>query len=461
MSNANSRWKKIREALKSSKSPQEYRLEELVSIEQKGKADVSERVASSKLLMERMELLYRLEPLIFSGVNKLTRRISGSDIYFTGEDEEENEKALQFFKESNALKLLSHLVKDTFIYGFGVCEIKKRGKEIKLVQLDPKEFDYKRDGTEIALDKSGNIIGYTWESSKTTKEVDLKPEEVLLINYYSIGSFCLGISPIEAAFKTAWIKLNLEEALGEAIFRHGFPQIKYKIGTQEQGPWHEVTPAKIKEAKKILSAQDTASELVLPWWMDAEILKGKGDLGNVHMFLELLSMEILAALELPKAFGIETRGLGGRAVEEMDFEKTLLSFQQELKRQLDEQLLTPYYKAANFKTHPVLTFTEYSPELQNIRLRRLSAYAKHGLITRTDELENALRRTEGFPPKKKKKEDDESTTKCIFGLANCPIREEEDVPLDKLSAFCNICTFRLREEKEIKRRAETDDKEEN
>lgn len=448
MSTSNSRWAVIRDALlrrrTSSKSP---RLEDLVAIIRGGKTGISERIEPSETLMQRAELLYRMEPLIFSGINKLTRRIAGSRVYFTGPSEEENAKAMQFFEESGALRLMPHLVKDAFIYGFGVAEINRQGGRITLTQIDPKEFDYIREGADIKVDQKGNIVGYEW--SRKGQTIELKPEEVLLIRFYTLGDYCLGISPVEAAFRSAWVKLNLEEALGEAIYRHGFPLLKFKIGTAEPGPFHEITPEKIKAAKKIITELESATELILPWWIDVDILAKRGEFGNVAAFLELLSMEILAALELPKGFGVQTSGLGGRGVEELDFEKTIIVFQEELKRQLEEQLLKPYYKLNKFTTQPVLTFAEYAPELQNMKLRRLSAYAKHGLITRTDELENTLRQAEGFPLKRKKKEA-KDYNKCIFELGKCPIREEEDIPLDKLSAFCNICTKRIREEKRIK-----------
>jgi hypothetical protein len=439
-------WEVIRRALtRKPKETRDYRLEQLFAIVKRGKTLPSERIEPSETLMQRAELLYRLEPLIFSGVNKLTRRITGCKIYFTGGSDEENQKALQFCEESRLIALLPHLVKDAFIYGFGVAEIARDGNKIVLNQIDPKEFDFIREGSEIALDEQGNIKGFVWK--RGGEEQELKPNEVLLIRFYTLGEYCLGISPVEAAFKAAWIKLNLEESLGEAIYRHGFPIVKFKIGTPEEGPWHDITPEKIKQAKKYLADLESGSELLLPWWMDAEILAKRGEFGNIHEFLELLGMEILAAFEIPKGFGVETKGLGGRAVEELDFEKTVIAFQEELKRQIEEQLLFPYYKEVGFLTRPRLTFTEYAPELQNIKLRRLSAYAKHGLITRTDELENALRAAEGFPLKQRKVKD---TDQCIFGLGKCPVRLEESMPLDKLVAFCNICTIRLQKEKEIK-----------
>jgi len=451
MSSSDTRWAKIRDALTLTRNKKsgfkDYRLEELMAVMRRGKIKGSERVEPSETLMRRSELLYRMEPLIFSGVNKLTRRITASKIYFMGGTDEENEKALKFLEDSGALGLLPHLVKDALIYGFGVGEINRVGGMVTITQIDPKEFDYQREGSEIKTDQKGNIVGFVWK--RKSEEELLTPAEVLLIRFYALGEYCLGVSPIEAAFKSAWIKLNIEEALGEAIFRHGFPLLKFRIGTAEAGPWHEITPEKIKAAKKIIGNLESATELVLPWWLDVEAVK-TGRTMDVYAFLELLAMEILAAFEIPKGFGVETKGLGGRAVEELDFEKTILAFQEELRRQLEEQIMKPYFKIAKFATLPKMTFTEYAPELQNIKLRRLSAYARHGLITRTDELENSLRAAEGFPLKRKRKDVKEENDDCIFGLGKCPVRKEEDMPLDKLSAFCNICVKRLKEEQHIK-----------
>ena len=444
MSSKESTWRRLLRAFRTP-PPKPYRLEELVSVKRKGKTEAQERLEVSETLMKRCELLYRLEPLIFSGVNKLTRRITGTRIFFSGPDDTENQKAQEFLQSSGLESLLPHLVKDAFIYGFGVAEIVKKGRNIVFNQIYPVNFDYQREGTDIKL-VNGRIAGFVYRK-KGVEDITLKPEEVLLIRFYSLGEFNLGISPIEPAFKAAWIKLNLEEALGEAVFRHGYPLYVFRIGDREAGPWREITPEKIKQAKSIIGDVNAATEMVLPWWIEIDSVKG-GDVANVQGFLEFLSMEILAAVEMPKAFGIQTRGLGGRAVEEMDFEKTILAMQQELKRQLMEQVMIPYYKSQRFKTQPQMNFVEYAPELQNARLRRLSAYAKHGLLTRTDSLENELRKREGFPLKEKRKTED--LTKCLFGLGTCPIREEEDIPLDKLAAFCNICTLRSTAERQIK-----------
>ena len=437
-----SRWKTLLKALRLKRSiPEPPRLEQLMKIKRRGKVETSERIEPSEVLMKRSELLYRLEPLLFSGINKLTRRITGVRMFFSNGDEEEIKKVTEFFNNSGLENLLPHLVRDSFIYGFGAAEIVyEKNKMHHFNQIDPKRFNYKRNEEGKISIKDDKIEGYIWEK-QNGEEVFLEPREVLLIRFYTLGEYCLGISPVETAFKTAWIKLNLEESLGEALFRKGYPTYVFKIGSPDSPVWREITPEKIEEAKKIIAKIDTTSEMVLPWWISVDTLGGRGDIGGVTGLLEYLSSEILAALELPKAFGVTERGLGGRAVEEMDFEKTILAMQKELADQLMEQVFLPYYKQERFVTKPIVNFTEYAPELQTARLRRVSTYLKYGGLSRTRDLENELRRREGFPLIKTR---EETKDKCIFGLGKCPIREEQDISLDRLAPFCNICLKRLR-----------------
>jgi len=432
--------------LKSPPKSRRNKIEELILLKKRGKVLPDERLEPSKVLMQRCELLYRLEPLIFSGVNKITRRITGTRMFFANGDEDEIRKVEEFFEESGLKSLLPHLVKDAFIYGFGVAEIVRKGKKIvSFNQINPKNFDYLRTSDQkIAFTPKGTIKGFVWKK-ESGEEVELAPEDVLLIRFYALGEYCLGISPLEAAFKTAWIKLNLEEALGEAMFRHGYPLYVCKVGTPEHRVWSEVTPEQIKAAKEILGDVDSATELVIPWWMDIKKIEA-GSASSMKDLLEFLSSEILASLELPKAFGVQTTGLGGRAVEEMDFEKTIIVMQEELKRQLEEQVFFPYYKANKFKTKPRLQFTEYAPELQTARLRRLSTFAKYGLLSRSLEVENEIRRMEGLPLKKSL----QASNQCIFGLGECPVRSEENLSLEKLAAFCNICIKRIEKESKLR-----------
>lgn len=420
----------------------DYKLEQLIAFGRKGVTENSERIEPSDILMRRAELLYRLDPLIFSSVNKITRRITGTKTYFMGGTTFDNETAMEFYKDSNLERLLPCLVKDAFLYGFGVAEIVRKDNKVSLSLIDPKEFDYQRDGTSILRNKNGEIVGFEWQKSGMQDPVKLAPEQVFILRYFYLGDLSIGISPVEAAFKSSWIKLNVIESLGETIYRHGFPTMKYTVGSADAGPWKEVTPEKIKSAQRILQELRDSNELILPWWMDGELMT-PGSIGDVFNFINMLSLEILSAFEMPKVFSSTTQG--STNAEELDFEKSIIAFQEETKKQIHEQLLYPYYKEKKLESTPNLTFVEFAPEMQNLKLRRLSSFSKYGLITRNDELENTLRTAEGFPLKKRKQEFNEN---CIFNLGTCPIRQEEDMPMDKLVAFCNICIKRLEAERD-------------
>jgi hypothetical protein len=430
-------WDRLYKTLTRTQS-KDYRLEELIGTLKRGKTESSERIPNSKVLMQRCELMYRLDPLIFAGINKLTRRISGSRIYLTNGDPEEIKKTEAFLKSSNLIRLLPYMVKDAFIYGYGVSEIVKTGRDMHLAQIDPKTFDFLRANGQIKKDAKGNVEGFQ-QTTSTLKEIKLEPEEVLLIRFYTLGDDCLGISPVEAAFKTSWIRLNLQEALGEAVYRNGFPKYVYHLGDATPGYWRDITPDKIKEAKKVIQILEAGAELVLPWWIKVDVLKS-GDTGDITPLLEELSTEIKQALESPFATDINA---------ETDFEKTILAMQEELKNQLQDQLLGPWYKEQKFKTSPLLNFVEYSPQMQTAKLRRLSAYAKQGLLKGDLTLENEIRRAEGFTERPEEDLTDRDCT-CVFDLGDCKILQKENLALDKLSAYCNVCLRRLKEEKKLK-----------
>jgi len=441
MSRLSRTWKIIAEAVRGvRRTPRNFRLSELMSVKRQGKVGWGgERLEPSVAMMQRAELIYRLDPLIFSGVNKLARRIASARLLVLGGMDEEREKTEDFINTLHLSTFLHDLTKDALIYGFGVAEIiRDGGRIVSLVQLDPKKLDYLREGGQPVIEDGRPILYYDKGHGEGEQ---FSPEELLLIKFYSLGENCLGISPLEPAFKASWIRLNLEEALGEAVFRHGYPLYYFQIGSPEYDVYKRITPELIKEAKEYLKDLDTATELVLPWWVKPGKLS-EGGAADLSRVLRYFATEILSALEVPKVFGL-TEGRPSSASEELDFEKTVLVMQRQLIDQVTEQLLEPFYKYEHFETRPTLRFEEYSPELQSARIRRLSVYAKYGLIRRTNTLEDEIRRLEGFSVRKRK-ETLESSTRCIFGLGKCLVREEEpDIPIDTLSAFCNVCVKRI------------------
>lgn len=440
-----------------------HSLEELVAITRRKSLALEERIPRNEVLMRRNEILYRLDPLVWAGVNKLARLIASPRIFFVGQHEEDV-IALEMFIDRIGLRtLLPLLIKDIFIYGYGVAEIQRdsRKKIAKLSQIDPKTFDYIRiEGSEyIERNADGSIKGYVQDIPGQEKKF-FKPEEVLILKFYVLGEECLGLTPLEPIFKTAWIKLNLEESLGEAIFRHGYPIYWYKIGSPEaHSRGFEVVPKTIKEAKEYLKDLSSASELILPWWIEPGRIDAKSQIGDLSDFLQYLSAEIMAGLEIPKVYGTTTVEVQANVAQEaLDFEKTIKTFQEMLGEQLEEQLFSFYRKREGKKMSfpfPKLNFTEYNEETKMFKARRLAQYSKYNMLTPDENLERDIRKIEGLS----QKIPIEPNEQCVFGFGRCPVRMNfPKVTLEKLAKFCTNCSQKKR--KESKPRSEEEEEDE-
>lgn len=416
----------------------------------RSKAD-EERIPRSDVLMGRAETLYRIDPLVFGGVNKITRLVAPPSAYFEGQ-EPGLTKMETFVKDLQLKLLLPDLVKDAVIYGYGCAEILKddKGNITGLAQIDPKSFDYQRNGNKIERNPDTSITGYVQDVPGEDGKL-FTPNDVVLIKFYSLGEESLGISPVESVFKAAWIRLNLEEALGEAIFRHGHPLYYYKIGTLEwEKEFGALTPEKLKEWRKYLKKLDTATELVIPWWITADAISAKSEVGEIASLLEYFSAIVLTGFEIPKIYGVAPKEIQAAAdMEGVDFEKTITTMQELLSLQLEEQLFKQFRTkhAADFdKGIPILRFTEYNQTQKLLKSRRLGHYARNTLLTRDDDVENAVRLSEGLPVIKKKRQ--ATADECVFGYSKCKVKEKEKkVTLEELSIFCKVCPKRIRHEK--------------
>jgi len=419
----------------------QHSLEELVGITKRKSLALEERIPRSETLMKRNELLYRLDPIVWAGVNKLSRLISSPRIYFTGKDEAAV-VAMEMFVDRIGLRvMLPLLIKDIFLYGYGVAEIQRdtSGKITGLAQIDPKSFDYIRlDGTNyIDRNADGSIKGYQ-QKIVGQAERTFGITEVIIVKFYVLGEESLGLTPLEPVYKSAWIKLNLEEALGEAVYRHGYPIYWYKLGSIEADrKGFDVTPGRIKEAKDLLADLSSASELILPWWIEPGRLDAKSQIGDISDFLQYLSAEIMAGLEIPKVYGTTTENVQANVGQEtLDFEKTVRTLQGVLIEQLEGQLFRQFRDKAKIGfPYPRLNFTEHNEETKMFKARRLAQYSKYNLLTPDPGLERDIRRIEGLTLR----EPVEPSKACVFGLGECPVRVNTEIDLDKLAKFCVSC----------------------
>lgn len=419
-------------------------LEELVALRKRKTRGELERLRKEEGVQKKAEILYRLDPLIFAGINRLRRAVVSPRIYFVGGEEEDNKKMNDWAKAVKLKNVLWQAVLDIFIYGYAAIEKVRdsKGNIVKLVVVDPKTIDWQKDGDKIIFDeKTQEPIGFTQVTPEGT--ITLDRNDIVLLRFFYLGPECLGISPLEPAFKASWIRLNLEEAYGEAIYRHGYPVFYFRVGDEE----HPVTAELIKEAKKILKDVDVSSEIILPNWIVPGRLESRTQVAQVVEFWAFLAGAISRALESPLSAlspvpGKESKG----AVEigNLEFERAITVYQQDLKDQLEEQLFAEVRIQLELKSFPELAFEGFSPETQALRMTTISTLVEKGVLSIDKETENKLRAELDLPPSKKVEEP--KAVNCVYFIdQECQIRKEKSIPLTELFKYCQQCPKTKRE----------------
>lgn len=377
-----------------------YTLEELIAVgrrKRKTRGD-TERLSKEQKIQKRAEILYRLDPLVFAGVNRLKRLVATPKIYWTGGSEEDRAAMEKWSKQVRLKKIIQEGTQDVIVYGYSTIEKIKdnSGLPVKLITVDPKTMDWEKDGTKLKVDEYGEPIGYIQEPEQGESDIHLKRDEIVLLRLFTLGRECLGISPLEPAFKAAWIRLNLEEAYGEAIFRHGYPLYYFKVGDKD----HPITVELIRNAKKILKDFDTAEELILPDWIEPGRLDPKSEIRAVIELWTFLAGEVARALDSPISLILPTGAGESKGTTEfsgIDLEKAVKDYQEILKDQLDEQLFDEVRNKLNLKTSPELQFSESSPRTQLLRMRMISMLSARGALHIDSKTENAIRQELGLP----------------------------------------------------------------
>lgn len=436
-------FRKERKAVK-----EELSVEKLIAVGRRKTRTEMERLRKETQVQRKAEILYRLDPLIFSGVNRLRRLIVSPRIYFVGGDEQDRSKMEAWAKAVGLKKILWNAVMDILIYGYAAIEKVRdsNGLVVKLVLIDPKAIDWKKEGGKIVLGDNGEPVGFEWMPEAGAQKEFLPRKDVILLNFFTLGLECLGISPLEPAFKPAWIRLNLEEAYGEACYRHGFPQYYFKIGDAE----HEVTPQLIKRARKILRNFDTVNELILPHWIEPGRLDPRNPLRGVPELWLYLAGEVARALDNPLGSLLPTQEGGGKGTLEyanLDLERAVIQYQQSLVEQLEEQLLAEVRIAKDLTSIPELRFAEGSPETQMLRMKMIALLSSKNALHIDRKTENQLRAELNLPMLSEEVKT-ASGHECVFNPNDtCDVRAKEDIPLSDLFKYCQVCPKIKKKEK--------------
>lgn len=374
-----------------------------------------------------LELLYRMDGLTFRIVQKYIEKIVGGGYIVKGGSEAAR-KLCQDLADNIDLKyLLSEVVRDIFVTGNGTAwtEIgyNKSGTNIVLVKMiNPKSgiTFVKDDKNNVLYDatlrpagfKLGGELGFPkmeWHQDRIVIQEEVvwtpsKPGEdgrdrIAYWKLVGVGEEEEGMSPLEPGYKASIIRMNLEDTVGNAAFRS--LAVMAIVGDKDQ-PLEAVTDAQLDTVKNKLRELD--QDTVWAFRRNVEIGKfPMPDVGGyeklMYYFADLASSG--SGIGISLILQPAERGYRGDIeIKQEEFMDSVKIFQQALEKQIKDflfrRLLVAHGQSTLNIPHIKLIGKESGIALSTSR--RLSTYARYGILTPDPLLEEWIRENEGLPP---------------------------------------------------------------
>ena len=232
----------------------------------------------TRVSLYELESMWRVNPIIFNGLNKIIQTLMGSPHTLSGG----TPSVRKFFKKfienigrtGNKLgweELLSRILFDQVLYGWCFVENIYDENEPKIVDwdiLDAKRMDYLknlssslsaidpvRNEGHIIMDKNGSPLGYTQVTSPynyameqdrksldpsitkylATNQIFFRPDQIALFKLFTAGDSFYPIGLVEPSYVNSVQKLNIKESITQSYLRHGAPILLAKLGDSVLG----------------------------------------------------------------------------------------------------------------------------------------------------------------------------------------------------------------------------------
>jgi len=373
---------------------------------------------------KELELSYRKNPVVFNSINKFVQTIMSAKHTIKAKDPRVKiyfEEFLDNLGNSGSLitweELLTHIFRHQCIYGASWVENVYNKFGNKIVDwdiIDPLKIDYaKNSNKEVLFDSDGNIFGYVFTASPNTiippEKIRATPrfvslpsnsyfiprKKIAMVKLYTVGDGVYPIGLIEPIYSTSVRKLNMEEALANATYRHGFPTIVIKIGDLN----HDATPNQIKNMTDKLKGVSFRQELVVPYYYNVEMLESK-NAEKLKEHLEYYKEQEIAGLGIPRPYATGSGTNENRSVlDNMSnlFELTLKDIIAATVSSIRKQMFKPICELEGFKEVPTLEWEIIGVDEFDNKAKRISNYIKDGIIAPNDPaVVNYVRETENL-----------------------------------------------------------------
>jgi len=360
---------------------------------------------------EHLDLYYKLDPQIFSIVNRFVIDIGADRWILSGGSDEAREYLTKQLKVVKFKQFLDNALRIIFKYGIVFFELipNKLKQDIVMLRIiEPTKIEFQKDPAtgKVKVDKYGRPVAVDFSRDGREKQVVKLDGRIRYIGLIRDDNLVDYISPIEIVAKASWIKLNLEEALGEATYRIGFPVYIARVGNEDHLP----TAQALQKASKKLRSLPNVRHIVVPFYIDIETVKAP-DLTKVADLLEYFNKQIFVGMMCPEEL-LSMRGRRVGALESIvtEWERTITYYQSLLSEQIESEILKPMLEihGINPDDCPEFQFIPQVPVTKLSRARRLALYMRHGILTYDINLENRVREEELLPPKSEEETGEES-----------------------------------------------------
>ena len=259
-----------------------------------------------RVSMANLELQYARDPISFNGSNIISSLI-GAEGYILNCISDKDKKTGQNFMDQIKFNNLIHQIGlHLCIYGnawFEKLFNKARNNLSGLRIIDPKSMDFLRVDIQgkqvIDLDKWGNPKGYVqhpldWDGTLNAG-VEFAPENIMHLTMRQISDSLIGVGVLEPISKITWEKLNIEEALAQALWRLGFPLLVQSVGDID----HEPDGNTVKESGRAIQRVYNESVITLPYYRQLKIIES--NVSQLRSNLDYYIEQQCAGIGLPKA----------------------------------------------------------------------------------------------------------------------------------------------------------------
>lgn len=365
----------------------------------------SEKVISpgiTRVEKKALELAYILDPICFNSINQIMSTFLASDYKLIGAPARVITEFEDFLKEIEFDEyVLPNIVMHTCIYGSSYNELvyNKKGTDIVDIEpIDPKTMDYQKGmGEQIEVDAKGLPVGYVQKIQRSNKQIKFPREDVAHIGLYFVGDQFYPVGVIEPVYKTTQRKMNIEEGLAQAAYRHGFPIMVAKCGD----PSHEPSPQEIDNVLTKMKQMYYKTEMAVPYFYEID-LKEPTKLETYQEPMNYFIAQQISGIGVPRSYvtgSEETSNRAALTVQNMMFEKRIGWMQRHIGSQIEKQVFARISDLRKLKGYPEMQWQPLNLDSLTEKAQRLRIYADLGFVSPDDiELANIIRDREQFPP---------------------------------------------------------------